>query len=372
MSRQWMNARTLTAGVLGLGLLMAASCGPNMYWGQGKRPGWLKIDGTRLKKSRSGITSIGSTPATTRTTEDMSLAERDARTQISNMLSSEVKSRQLVWTMQVSTNDEADDEQVVRQDVEVTSSLRLEEAKVTASWRDEETKTVYVRFMVDTPAWAGKIKRRLAGGLAEVASLRAKGTRELRAGKGLRAFRTMKQAYRVGIRLGEDARVMDVLATAQGYGRKVAAAKESLDDFQDALLDSARVEINVNCRDANVGRQTRGGLETFLKDQGLKVVMPGQGGKTAVKLQVQVGHLPKGMRNLGRRSEFLSEAVARLRVVEPDGSEVRKLSVDVSGRRYTERGSTAGQSASRATALAARTVQSQFRSKFRRAIAGGQ
>ncbi len=372
MIRTWLNVRALVAGLLGCSLILAASCGPNMYWGEGKRPGWLKIDGTRLNKSRNGITAIGSTPATTRAAEDQDLAERDARTQISNMLSSEVKSRQLVWTMQVSTNDEADDEQVVRQDVEVTSNLRLEDAKVASSWRDEETKTVYVLFKVDTPAWASRIKRRLAGGLAEVESMRAKGTQELRAGKGLRAYRTMKQAYAVGARLGEDARVMDVLATAQGYGRKVARAKQELDDFQDTLLDSAQIEINVSARDSDMGRQTRGGLEQFLKALGLKVVMPGQGGRSAVKMKVEIGHLPKGVRNVGRRTEHLSEAMARLRVIEPDGSEVRKLSVDVSGRRYTERGNSAAQAAKRATALAARTVQSRFRSKFRRAFAGSR
>ncbi len=365
-------ARALGVGLLGLCLALPVACGPNMYWGQGKRPGWLVIDGTRLKKTPHGISSIGSTPATTRVNEDLSLAERDARTQISNMLSSEVKSKQLVWTMQVSTNDEADDEQVVRQDVEVTSNLRLEDAKVASRWRDEETRTVYVLFKVDTPAWARRIERRLSGGLAQVENLRAKANRELRGGQGMRAFRTTREAYAVGRRLGEDARVMDVLATARGFGRKVAAAKQELDDFQDKLLDNAQVEINVECRDGNVGRQARGGLEQFLKDQGLKVALPGQGGQQAIKMQVMIGQVPKGARNVGRRREFLAEAAGKLRVVEANGREVRKLSVDVGGRRYTERGSSAGQAGSRALSLAARTVQSRFRSKFRRVFANAE
>jgi len=152
----------------------------------------------------------------------------------------------------------------------------------------------------------------------------------------------------------------------------VAAAKQELDDFQDKLLDNAQVEINVECRDGNVGRQARGGLEQFLKDQGLKVALPGQGGQQAIKMQVMIGQVPKGARNVGRRREFLAEAAGKLRVVEANGREVRKLSVDVGGRRYTERGSSAGQAGSRALSLAARTVQSRFRSKFRRVFANAE
>lgn len=371
MKRHVREARAAVCAALGVGLLLTSGCGPNMYWGKGNQPDWLQMDGTRINRTPTSITSIGSTPATTRVREDQSLAERDARTQISQMLSSEVKSKQLVWTMQVSTGEESEDEQVVRQDVEISSKLRLEDAQVIASWRDKKTKTTYVRFRVDTIKWANRIIKRLDDGLAEVESLRAKGGRELRGGRPIRAFGTMRQAYDVGTQLGEDVRVVDVLAPSKRYGRKVTESKEKLDDFRETLLDAAKVEINVTSSDRNSARKARGELEQFLKAQGLRVALPGRGGSQTVKLNLEIDQEPMGTQRVGRRVEHVSGAKARLEVVEPGGREVSKLSVSFSGRRYQERGKSPSEAAERAIALAAQTALSQFRSKFRHVFTSG-
>lgn len=368
-----MNLRSiLAAGALvALSTPLLVGCGPNMYWGKGEQPSWLVIDGQRLKKTPRAITAIGSTPATTQVGEDRSIAERDARTQIAQMLASEVKSKQLVWTMQVSTGEDSEDEQVVRQDVEVSSKLRLEEAKVMSVWRDKPTKTTYLLLNVDTVKWAQKIIKRLNDGLTEVQALRAKGDADLSGGRSMRAFRTMRQAYGVGGRLGEDVRVVDVLSPSQGFGRKVTEEKENLDEFREKLLDTAKVEVLVTCTERDSARRARGDLEAFLKSQGLRVALPGKGGENAVKLTLEVGAEPMGSQRVGRRVEFVSGATATLRVTEPGGKGVTKLSVAFSGRRYQERGKTAAEANQRAIALAVQTAVSQFRSKFRREFASG-
>lgn len=357
------------AALAGAATLASAGCGPNLYWSKGKQPAWLVIDGARVKKTPAGIEAIGSSPATTRVQEDLQLAERDAKTQISTMLSSQISTRQLVWTMQVATNDKADDEQVVNQDIEVRSGLRLEDATVAATFRDKETRSAYVQLKVDTAAWAARIKKRVEGGLAEVASLHQRAQGQLGAGRALLAFKSLRAAYEAGARLGEDVRVLDVLASELRYGRKVADAKEKMDEFRRNFFEKTVVEIQVLCADPGVARATRGGLESFMKKNGFQVALPDQGGRSPIRIKAMIAQRALGTQQVGRRTEHVAGALAQLTVTQPDGMEVPELAISVDGRRQKERGDSAEQAGARALNLASESVLSAFRSKFRRGFA---
>ena len=353
-------ASTLTV-VLG-----CVACGPNMHFAQRDRPGWLVIDGPRVHKRPGRIDAVGGSPVTTHVRSDLDLAGRDARSQVANMLSSTVVSRSMVWTMQMSHNDDSDDEQVVAQDVEIRSDLRIEHAKVVASYRDEGTRTAYVRLVIDSRAWAADIEKRLSGRLAKIRTKTQQALRQQRAGQWLGSYRTVREAYAIGATLGKDVRVLDLLAPGRAFGKEVAAAKQALDDARSQIRSKMAVIVSVRCPNGHLARGVSDGLIRFLKSHGLQAAALSKRARLGVHIQVDVSQRPMGRNAVGRRIEYTSGGQARLRVADGHGKEVVALAINLPGRRHVERGNSPAEAAKRALTLASETVVARFRSKFRR------
>lgn len=343
-------------------LLIPACAGPNYYFDKGPSPEWTRDSTSTI--GQKGIRMIGTAPVTSQTQRDLDFAVRDAKARIGQLFISEVKSRTTDWSLSLQGGNRDGERQVLNQNIEVRTQMKVEDVKVEISYRDKETRTQYVAVTVNRKAWSSKIQKRITsklGDLAEALSS-AKVHRDKR--QGLAAYTKLQEGYAMGASIQSDIIVIDLLEPKLGLGGKLATLKNELDNVNRSLRESFSFQLKIKSRAPAIGADFNAKLEEFLNGYGFSLGAQKTPNVILITAEIQQKFVTK--ENVGNRVEFVHAAQGKLRVTDADGSEVRSLSISLPKSSYTERGPNRKAAARKALELAGDSLSSKFRSQFRK------
>ncbi|MEC9071001.1 MAG: hypothetical protein VX938_01420, partial [Myxococcota bacterium] len=344
-------------------LVMPGCGGPGFAYDDAPAPGWTH---GLLKTERGRITATGSTPVSLQVATDFELARRNALHQVAGSIQAQVAGHTSSYEAHIATGDKTVSEDVVSQTVDLRTRLPVEGAEVVASYRDETTSTAYVLVEVDTSLWAANVDQRLSRTLTQV-------ERDVAQTIGLvdkgDVFGALKSAAEVRAALGAsavDVSVMEVLKPAAKRGADLRQLADTLSGTLRVLKVRTPFAIDVQGGDNTIRDGIHGQLRQFLGKQGFSVIEKPEPG-TAMVL-VDLSHEDKGAQRVGNRTEYVAVARGSIRVSDSRGLEVPALAFSLSGSMVEERASDPNQAALAAQRLAADTLVSQLRSRFRRLV----
>ena len=358
--------------ILAAALLVSVGCGgPDLAFDSAPAPGWTH----GLLKTKPGrITATGSTQATSQIATDFELARRDALHQVAGSIQAQVAGHTSTYEAHIATGDKTVSEDLVSRTVDLRTRLPVEGAEVAATYRDEGTATAYVLVEVDTSLWASNVQKRLERALAHITDelARTMGLGFARGGvfEGLENAAVVRAALRAAT---VDVSVMDVLKPAANYGAALRERADGLALTVRRLKERTPFLITVQGGDKATRDGIHSQLRAFIGEQGFPLIdkQREQSGSRAVSVKITLSHEDRGPQRVGNRTEYLAVARGSLRVQDPAGREVPKLAFDLSGSMVEERAQDPNQAALAAQRLAADTLVSQLRSRFRRLVGSG-
>lgn len=356
----FMRHATLSAA---LALCCVACGGPNFQFDAAAAPPWLRgaqDDGGMLRE-------VGQATATLNVQRDAELATRDAQNRIAQRFASQVVSRSSDWAVAVATGDEQQSGQVVTQDIEIRTNVRVENTKVLSNYRDETTQTHYVLLGVDRKEWAAAVAARVSQGARTIATQVDEAERALQAKRALAALGILAEARLAGAGIEGDVLVLDMLQHEKAAAAELNALRARLASIEAAAKLKHAMRLEVRCSDAALAADVRRGVETFVKGLGFAVASRSTDGDLRIELEIDQRFVRA--EKVANRHEQIHAAVGSIRVIDADGSEVGTLAVTLPGT-STERDVQAEAAKAKALKLAADTVAAQFRSRFRAALAG--
>jgi hypothetical protein len=333
--------------------------GPSYRFDPAPAPAWITDEPSGA--SARSIEAVGMAPVTTAVQRDVELATRDAKNRVAQMFESQVAARASDWSLAVSGGAADADRTVASSSVEVRSNVNVEDVTIDATYRDEETRSQYVKITVDRPAWTRRLRQRLADGLDQVETKTAAAQAALSTRKPLAAYREMLAANALGQKIEPDIVVIDLLDARAGVRKKLVALKGEIDDIGKRLRADVAFAIDIRGGNARTNAKLTGNLRDFLGGYGFAV---GGGGDT-VTLEVELGQRFVSSEQVATRTEYVHAATGSLRAIDADGSEIAELGFTLTGDRYTERDVARAAARQKALQLAADTVASRFRSAFR-------
>lgn len=354
---------------LSIAALLATGCGggPTLKFDPAPAPSWTSESPTEV--GARTLRAVGAAPATTQVTRDVELATRDAKTQVAQMFESQVAARSSDWTLASYGGAEESERTVAAQSVDVRSNVKVEDVSVDSKYRDEATKTQYVRVTVDRSAWVNRLRGRLADGFGEIESKLAAATSAVDAKRPMVALEELIAAYGKGGEMEPDIVVLDLLAKQLGVRAKLLDLKKQMDALSRKLRHDYHFVVAVKCTDKQIAKKLVGNVEEFLNGFGFKV---GKGRGGAMKIKVTVGQQFVKSEQVADRTEFIHAGVGSLKVFDADGSEITALGVRVEAGRYEERDVDKKAAVQKALVLAADTLTAKFRSAFRNAYEVGE
>ena len=343
--------------------IITMSCaGPNYYFDKGPAPEWTRESPSKIGKR--AIRMIGAAPVTSQTQRDLDFAVRDAKARIGQLFVSEVKARTSDWSLSLQGGDHDGERQVTQQNIEVRTNVKVEDVKVEASFRDQETKTQFVAVSVNRTAWANKLQNRVNEGLSQLESKLNEARQRQTARQGLAAYTELQAGYSLGASIEPDLIIIDLLEPKLGLGKKLTALREQLNTVNKELRDGFSFQLRLLIPNTVISSEFNSELEEFLNGYGFAL---GQQ-KTAniILIDVELGQKFKSKESVGNRIEYVHAALGKLRVTDADGSEVRSLSISLPNRGYSERATKRKAAAEQALRLASDSLISKFRSQFRK------
>jgi hypothetical protein len=347
---------TVRAGLF-IAVLFGA-CGPNYYFDKGPSPDWIRAKGEGLIRQGGAFLVVGSAVATPNPQEDFVLAERDALARLSQMIQSEISSREEVWEASAIAGKREERRLVFEQEVKAKSRISIEGAKVVRRFRDKETRTAYVMVEVDKGEWVARVKDRVSRAMTEdIKSL------ALDKGKPLRSLQLTKRAFSALQTLAPDIAVLSVLAPDDKVLAQTRALIERLKEIETTVLERFAWIINVDAPSSDVSDKVAKEIRTFLSEKGFVISPSSALGRIVVKGYLKVKYM--GSERVANRIEQVYGAEGRIVVMEADGSEVPALGgiVDENSARAQD---ISEQIALRdATMAGAQGIVGLFRSKFR-------
>jgi hypothetical protein len=349
--------------VLSIATLFLCACGgPAVHFDAKPAPGWINARGSGV--GGGAISVVGAAPATLDPQRDADLATRDGKSRIAQLFDSEVKSRSTDWTL-ASTRGE---KSVTASSVEVRSNVRVDEVAVESTYRDEGTRTHYVKVSVDRGAWSKRVQKRLEDGLAEVTGHVDAAGKALASGRVTTALKETLAGYEKGHALEPDFVVADLIAGDLKARERLATAKKGLDDAARKMRAEHPVALEVT-GPADAKARFVADVTKFLGSYGFTVAdKPGAG---ALRLKATLGERFAKNETVAGRSEKLHAAQGKVQLLDADGAPVAGLDVDLGPDRYTERDVDDAKAKEKALTLAAETSASLFRTAFRRAYPAG-
>ncbi|MEE2960739.1 MAG: hypothetical protein VYA34_08350 [Myxococcota bacterium] len=344
-------------------ILASFNCaGPNYYFDKGPAPEWTREVNSKIAKR--AIRMIGTAPVTSQTQRDSELAIRDAKARIGQLFVSEVKAKTSDWTLNLSGGDHDGHRQVTQQNVQVRTQMKVEDVKVEATYRDEDTRTQYVAVTVNRIAWSNKIQKRINQNLQKLEGKLQKAEKSRAARQGLTAYTQLQEGYHLGASTEADIIVIDLLNPKLGLGKKLADLKTKLNEVNKALRQSFSFQLQVQTSNQNVGAAFNSKLEEFLNGYGFSL---GQAKtENVIMIHAELNQKFLTQEKVGNRIEYVHAAIGKLRVTDADGSEVHSLSISLPERGYTERETNKKDAAARALQLSSDSLSSKFRSQFRK------
>lgn len=344
--------------------MLTACAGPNYYFSDGPSPDWTRE--TTSKISSKGIRMVGTSPVTSRTQRDQDLAVRDAKAKIGQLFVSQVKARSTDWSLALQGGEKNSERLVLSQQVEVRTNVKVEGVKVESSFRDEETRTHYVVVTVDRRVWSSKIKKRVLLRVTEVNAAIDQAESMLSKRRAMATYENLLRASLLIQEVEADLIVVDLLDPQLGMGKKLSELAGKIGGINQNLSENFSFVLSLKAPDANLAQSVRSNIEEFLNSCGFSLTEKATANSIRISAEIGQKHLKK--ERVGTRTEFIHVASGKLKVTEPDGSEVRALSFSLNPRSYTERDSDQKAAADKALQLAADTLASKFRSQFRQAF----
>lgn len=340
--------------------LYAAGCGgPNFFFDKAPAPDWLRQTTSEL--SHSKIQMVGTTPTTTQVKNDYDLAVRDAKNQIAQLFMSQVVSRTTDWSLSLGRED-TEDRQVLQQNIEVRTNVKVDNVKVLHHYRDEETQTQYVLITVDRRAWATRINLKTETAFTQLSHALETARAALDTRRPLKAYGTLLKAFQKGQEIQPDIVVLELLAPKQGAERKLNELHHQLREVSQELRDHHPVYIQVKAPDTQIARDLRIKLETFFNGYGFSAAST----EDSIRISVVIDQRFVNKERVAGRREFVHSATGSIKVVEPSGSEFTSISFHLSPNSYTEQHRDRAQAAENALRLGADAITSKFRSLFRK------
>ena len=337
-----------------------AGCGgPNFFFDKAPAPDWLRQTTSKLSHSR--IQMLGTSPTTTQVKNDYNLAVREAKNQIAQLFMSQVVSRSTDWSLSLGRED-TEDRQVLQQNIEVRTNVRVDNVKVLHHYRDEETRTQYVLVAVDRRAWATRINLKTETAFTQLSHALETARAALDNKRPLKAYGILLEAFQKGQEIQPDIVVLELLAPRQGAERKLNELHHQLREVSQKLRDRHPVYIQVKAPDTQIARDVRIKLETFFNGYGFSAASS----ENSIKISVVIDQRFLKKERVAGRKEFVHSAAGSIKVVEPNASEFTSISFHLSPNSYTEQHRDRAQAAENALRLAADAVTSKFRSLFRK------
>jgi len=341
-----------------------ACAGPNYYFDDGPSPDWTRETTSRI--SSKAIRMVGTSPVTSQTQRDQDLAVRDAKAKIGQLFVSQVKARSTDWTLALQGGEKDSERLVLNQQVEVRTNVKVEGVKVASSFRDEATRTQFVVVTVDRRAWSKKIKKRVLQRMSEVNSAIDAAQGKVSERRAMSAYQNLLRGSLLVQEVEQDLIVVDLLDPQLGLGKQMSELIQKIAGVNRALSENFSFVLSLKAPNSTLIETVQTNIEEFLNGYGFSLSKAATANTVQITAEIGQKHVKK--ERVGNRTEFIHAATGLLRVTEPDGSEVRSLSLSLNPRSHTERDTKRKMAAEKALQLAADTITSKFRSQFRQAF----
>ena len=346
--------------------LMLAACGPKYHFTDGPTPPW--VNQVTANQGSGNLQAIGMSPLTSNVQHDTEMATRDAKSKIAQMFVSEVDSRLTVWNMAMDVNGEQSNANAVQKNTAIRSKVRVEDTRVIASFRDKSTMQQYVQLGVDQSRWMGKLQTRIGSKLKEMQSAVNEASAAKKDGRAFFALQSISKGYQHGKKLEPDALVMGILSPGHKSSEAFTELKSQLFTMRKAIISEHPFQLDISA--GPDGKWTlRNQVADYLKKElGATVLAAGQSQPNAIKIAISYGQTQIKRERVGRRIEFVHAANGAIKAQEPNGSDIPALSYFLPEKTNIVRAKTPKEGAQQGAQLAADTLNSKFRSLYRRAM----
>jgi hypothetical protein len=341
---------------------LAACGGPALQYDKPPAPGWINQPPTGIESAT--LTGVGGAPATIEIARDSEMATRNAKSRVAQLFESKINSRLSDWTLAMTGGAAEVNLDGATHSIEVRSSLTVEGSSVQAQYRDEPTRTHYVKILVDRVTWAGRIHGRITDGFAKFESNLAAAKKAVESNKPLAALKSLLEASKEGAKIEPDVTAIDLLDNKAGIRAKLDKLRGEMDELSKALRSNYKFSLSIKSPDPKSAKQLQANIEQFLATWGFSVSKPGP---NVIKLDIVVAQHKLDPEQVAGRTEYVNAGTGTLKATDADGTEVPELTVKFESDRYKERDTDPKKAASKALSLSADTLSSKFRSAFRNA-----
>lgn len=349
---------------LALAAVLGACGGPALQYDRTPAPGWINHPPAGI--GSAALTAVGAAPATVNIQRDRDLATRNAKNQVAQLFESQVNSRVSDWSLALTGGAANVDLGGVTQSIEVRSNVTVEDVSIQAEYRDEATRSHYVRITIDRVAWARRLHGRIGEGLKKFEDSIASARQAAGARRPLSALKSLLLASACGQKLEPDVTVIDLVDRASGARAKLDKLRGEMDGLSRSLRSDYRFAVSIKSPDPQAASQLRGSLEQFLGSWGFAI---SDKGERRIRLDIVIGQHALPSEQVAGRTEHVHAGTGSLNARDADGSEVAELTVQFKSDRYQDRDTDRKKAAGKALSLAADTLASKFKSAFRNAYA---
>ena len=341
---------------------LSACGGPALKYDKPPAPGWINQPPTGIESAT--LTGVGGAPATIEIARDSEMATRNAKSRVAQLFESKINSRLSDWTLAMTGGAADVNLDGATHSIEVRSSLTVEGASVQSEYRDEPTRTHYVKILVDRVTWAGRIHGRIKDGFAKFEANLTAARDATAAKKPLSALKSLVEASKEGAKIEPDVTAIDLLDNKAGIRAKLDKLRGEMDQLSKALRTDYKFSMSIKSPDPKAAKQLKANIEQFLANWGFSTAKPGP---NVIKLDIVIAQHKLDPEQVAGRTEYVNAGTGSLHAKDADGTEVPELTIMFESNRYKERDTDPKKASTKALSLAADTLNSKFRSAFRNA-----
>ena len=341
---------------------VAACGGPALKYDKAPSPGWITQPPTGIGSAT--LTAVGGAPATIEIARDSDLATRNAKSRVAQLFESKINSRLSDWTLAMTGGAANVNLDGATHSIEVRSTLTVEGASVQSEYRDEQTRTHYVKILVDRVTWAQRLHGRISDGFAKFESNLASARKSVESNQPLAALKSLLEASREGQKIEPDVTAIDLLDNKSGIRKKLDNLRGQMDQLSRKLRSEYKFALTIKSPHPRAAKQLQANLEQFLANWGFSVGNPGP---NTIKLDIVIAQHKLPPEQVAGRTEYVIAGTGTLKATDADGTEIPELTVKFQSNRYKERDTDPKKAATKALSLSADTLNSKFRSAFRNA-----
>ena len=347
--------------------ILLCACGPKYYYSGGAQPEWLnQVSGDGDTKR---LQVVGMSPLTSNVQHDTELAIRNGKAQVAAMFVSEVDSRLTLWTMTSEKNGKVDNKEMMQNNIQIRSKVKVGDVRILESFRDKKTKSQYVLLTVDKNQWKSSLQKQIGAKLKMLVEAKEKAKASHAKKAALKTLQHLQKGYQIGGIMEPDIIVIDLLAPENKVAETIRSHKTEMDTIKEDILTSHPFQIKVNISNDKLGSDVKEKLENFLSElgHGFQFAEPKKAVK-GIEVNISIGQEFIKTESVGSRVEYVHAAKGKITFTEPNGSVFDEMTVSLRSKAYTVRAQNEAEGKEKALALAVETIGSKFRSKFRQTL----